>query len=76
MGETRQAHETKDRLEIKDRPGSKGGPAKKALGCAQFPDDLEEMTVENPQAWELIDAEAGQYMPRRIRGSFRGRALG
>jgi hypothetical protein len=28
------------------------------------------------KAWELIDAEAGRYMPYRIRGSFRGRALG
>ena len=25
-------------------------------------------------AWEMIDA--GRYMPRRIRGSFRGRELG
>jgi len=25
-------------------------------------------------AWQLIDA--GRYMPRRIRGSFRGRELG
>ena len=25
-------------------------------------------------AWEMI--EAGRYMPRRIRGSFRGRELG
>jgi hypothetical protein len=25
-------------------------------------------------AWELVDA--GRYMPRRIRGSFRGRELG
>ena len=32
--------------------------------------------VEEVTAWELIDAEAGRYMPRRIRGSFRGRALG
>jgi hypothetical protein len=30
--------------------------------------------AENPLAWELIDA--GRYMPRRIRGSFRGRVLG
>lgn len=27
-----------------------------------------------PLAWEEI--EAGRYMPRRIRGSFRGRVLG
>ena len=27
-----------------------------------------------PQAWEQI--EIGRYMPRRIRGSFRGRELG
>ena len=27
-----------------------------------------------PQPWEMIGA--GRYMPRRIRGSFRGRELG
>jgi len=27
-----------------------------------------------PPPWELI--ESGRYMPRRIRGSFRGRELG
>ena len=36
-----------------------------------IPVDVE---AENPLAWELIDA--GRYMPRRIRGSFRGRVLG
>jgi hypothetical protein len=30
--------------------------------------------VETIHAWELIDT--GRYMPRRIRGSFRGRELG
>ena len=44
--------------------------------AAQFPENLDQATVEDPQAWELIDADAGRYMPRRIRGSFRGRALG
>ena len=29
---------------------------------------------ETPPAWELL--EAGRYMPRRIRGSYRGRELG
>ena len=29
---------------------------------------------EEPRAWEEIDA--GRYMPRRIRGSCRGRVLG
>jgi hypothetical protein len=29
---------------------------------------------EQTQAWELIDS--GRYMPRRIRGSCRGRVLG
>ena len=29
---------------------------------------------ESVPAWELIDT--GRYMPRRIRGSFRGRELG
>jgi hypothetical protein len=27
-----------------------------------------------PPAWEMVDA--GRYMPRRFRGSFRGRELG
>jgi hypothetical protein len=42
--------------------------------AAQFPENLD--PVEEVKAWELIDADAGRYMPRRIRGSFRGRALG
>jgi hypothetical protein len=37
-----------------------------------------ESPVSNPEseilAWEQI--EAGRYMPRRIRGSYRGRELG
>ena len=50
------------------------------LEAAQFPEDIDQATVEDPEAqyeaWELIDPETGRYMPRRIRGSFRGRALG
>jgi len=30
--------------------------------------------ADQPQAWEMV--ENGRYMPRRIRGSFRGRELG
>jgi len=45
--------------------------------AAQFPESLDESPVaEDLEAWELIDPETGRYMPRRIRGSFRGRALG
>ena len=44
--------------------------------AAQFPENLDQATVEDVKAWELIDADVGRYMPRRIRGSFRGRALG
>jgi hypothetical protein len=33
-----------------------------------------EDAAENAPAWELV--EAGRYMPRRIRGSYRGRELG
>ena len=45
--------------------------------AAQFPDSLDEgPAAEDLEAWELIDPETGRYMPRRIRGSFRGRALG
>ena len=43
---------------------------------AQFPENLDQAMVEDLQAWELIDADVGRYMPRRIRGSFRGWALG
>jgi hypothetical protein len=38
------------------------------------PGGLAEAGTENAPAWELIGA--GRYMPRRIRGSFRGRELG
>tara|TARA_B100001750_G_scaffold123362_1_gene97985 strand:- start:214 stop:432 length:219 start_codon:yes stop_codon:yes gene_type:complete len=45
--------------------------------AAQFPESLDESpAAEDLEAWELIDPETGRYMPRRIRGSFRGRALG
>jgi hypothetical protein len=44
--------------------------------AAPFPDSLEPSMVDDLKAWELIDPAAGRYMPRRIRGSFRGRALG
>jgi hypothetical protein len=44
--------------------------------AAQFPETLDQTTVDDPPAWELIDSDVGRYMPRRIRGSFRGRALG
>jgi hypothetical protein len=33
-----------------------------------------EAAAQNAPAWELVGA--GRYMPRRIRGSFRGRELG
>ncbi len=35
---------------------------------------LPDAAEENVPAWQII--EAGRYMPRRIRGSFRGRELG
>ncbi len=38
------------------------------------PHFTEEAETENLKAWEEIDV--GRYMPRRIRGSNRGRALG
>ena len=47
------------------------------IAAAPFPESLDEgPAAEDLEAWELIDAETGRYMPRRIRGSFRGRALG
>ena len=39
-----------------------------------IPQAADESLAEQPQAWEQI--ENGRYMPRRIRGSFRGRELG
>jgi len=36
--------------------------------------DLCEDAADPIPAWELVDT--GRYMPRRIRGSFRGRELG
>lgn len=44
--------------------------------AAQFPDSPQPAISNDVRAWELIDPEAGRYLPRRIRGSFRGRALG
>ena len=41
---------------------------------ALFPNIPGTAEDEKPQAWELIDT--GRYMPRRIRGSCRGRELG
>ena len=35
---------------------------------------LREAASPNAPAWEMV--AAGRYMPRRIRGSFRGRELG
>lgn len=35
---------------------------------------LPEAAAQNAPAWEMVGA--GRYMPRRIRGSFRGRELG
>ena len=49
------------------------------LEVAQCSDDLGEPIADDPsqlQPWELVDPDVGRYMPRRIRGSCRGRALG
>jgi hypothetical protein len=45
--------------------------AKSALETAHFVDDA---GTDAGPAWEEIDT--GRFMPRRIRGSYRGRALG
>jgi hypothetical protein len=45
-------------------------PARPIDTAAHFSTEIE----PEPQAWEEI--EEGRFMPRRIRGSFRGRALG
>ena len=52
------------------------GLARSRAEEAQFPERLDPAGAGEVKAWELIDAEAGRYLPRRIRGSFRGRALG
>lgn len=41
---------------------------------ASVPPTVEEVEVEQLQAWEQI--EDGRYMPRRVRGSCHGRELG
>ena len=38
------------------------------------PHFVDEPTSDEVRAWEQIDT--GRYMPRRIRGSYKGRALG
>jgi hypothetical protein len=53
-----------------DLPGDRAGSPEQAL-AAQFTQVAE--TGEVP-AWEEIDT--GRYMPRRIKGSCKGRALG
>jgi hypothetical protein len=40
----------------------------------RVPHFVDEGQPEEVRAWEQI--EAGRYMPRRIRGSYRGRSLG
>jgi len=55
---------------------AKSHPETGAVERAQFPERLDPPEGEGVKAWELIDPEVGRYMPRRIRGSFRGRALG
>ena len=48
------------------------------MNTDNIPTDLQQtaanLTDPDIPAWEEI--EAGRYMPRRIRGSFRGRTLG
>jgi hypothetical protein len=44
------------------------------IAAAESPSDVAEPGSEEIAAWQEI--EAGRFMPRRIRGSCRGRALG
>lgn len=39
-------------------------------------DSIPDTDTPDAPAWELIDPVAGRYMPRRVRGSCRGRELG
>jgi hypothetical protein len=52
------------------KPQIKMNPPNAEL-LSELPGDLESDSIP---AWELVDT--GRYMPRRIRGSFRGRELG
>jgi hypothetical protein len=40
------------------------------------PIDAQERAADTPAELPWEEIEAGRFMPRRIRGSFRGRALG
>jgi hypothetical protein len=53
-----------------EKPKDQAGEVERAT-AAQFTDEGEIVEV---RAWEQVDT--GRYMPRRIRGSCRGRALG
>jgi len=53
-----------------EQPRDRAGEVEQAT-AAQFADEAEPAEV---RAWEQVDA--GRYMPRRIKGSCRGRALG
>jgi hypothetical protein len=56
-----------------NQPGDEpSGP--RIEGELHFSYDEAEATAGEVQAWEQIDA--GRYMPRRIKGSCKGRALG
>ena len=45
-----------------------------AGGVESDPHFVDDSKPDQVQAWEEI--ETGRYMPRRIRGSYQGRALG
>jgi hypothetical protein len=51
-----------------ERPRGAGG------GTESAPHFVDEPASDEAGAWEEIDT--GRFMPRRIRGSYRGRALG
>ncbi|MCA9066194.1 MAG: hypothetical protein KDA96_24170 [Planctomycetaceae bacterium] len=44
------------------------------LTSAESPHFTTDQPLQQFAAWEEV--EAGRFMPRRVRGSFRGRALG
>jgi hypothetical protein len=54
----------------------RGEPGALATGgrVEAAPHFVDEPAPDQGQAWEEIDT--GRFMPRRIRGSYRGRALG
>jgi len=60
--------------DLEEEYAMQGTPKPNAADLDKGPHFADDAGPGQEQAWEEIDV--GRYMPRRIRGSFRGRALG